>query len=82
VLEKILGPYEKPNINDCTIAEAKETESFKKIVDYLQNYDHVFNSVTPCNTCGYLGKCTICPLVVLADGEARRCTLEVLSPKR
>ncbi|MBU7048096.1 MAG: radical SAM protein [Theionarchaea archaeon] len=79
MLEETLGPYERPNINEYTIAEAKETETFKKIVDYLHDYDHVFNSVTPCNTCGYLGKCTICPLFAVADGEVKRCTEEVLS---
>jgi radical SAM protein with 4Fe4S-binding SPASM domain len=78
LLEKHLGPYDKPNIHECTITEAKQNESFKRIVSYLQDYDHVFNSITPCNTCGHLGKCTICPLVVLAEGKATRCTEEVL----
>jgi radical SAM protein with 4Fe4S-binding SPASM domain len=78
-LERILGPYERPNISEYTIAEAKQTESFKKIVTFLHNYDQVFSSIRPCNTCGHLGKCTICPLSVLAEGEVRKCTEEVLS---
>ncbi|MBU7027925.1 MAG: radical SAM protein [Theionarchaea archaeon] len=78
-LEEILGPYERPTIHEYTIAEAKQTESFKKIVNFLQNYDQVFSSITPCNRCAHLGKCTICPLVVLEEGKAERCTEEVLS---
>jgi len=79
MLEEILGPYERPTIHEYTIAEAKQTESFKKIVNFLQNYDQVFSSITPCNRCAHLGKCTICPLVVLEEGKAERCTEEVLS---
>ena len=79
MLEEILGPYERPNIKEYTIAQAKETESFKKIVTYLRDYEQLFSSITPCNTCGYLGNCTICPLFAMADGEVKRCTQEVLS---
>jgi radical SAM protein with 4Fe4S-binding SPASM domain len=79
MLEQHLGPYERPNIHECTIAEAKQKESFKRIVSYLRDYDHLFRSITPCNTCEHLGKCTICPLFALKDGEVKRCTQEVLS---
>jgi radical SAM protein with 4Fe4S-binding SPASM domain len=79
MLEERLGPYERPNIHECTIAEAKQKESFKRIVSYLRDYDTLFNSITPCNTCEHLGKCTICPLFALKDGEVKRCTREVLS---
>lgn len=79
LLERILGPYERPNISEYTIEEAKQTESFKRIVNLLHDYDRVFSSIPPCNTCRHLRKCTICPLFALADGEVKRCTEEVLS---
>jgi MoaA/NifB/PqqE/SkfB family radical SAM enzyme len=79
MLEEILGPYERPNISEYTIAEAKQTESFKKMVTFLHDYERVFSSITPCNTCGHLGKCTICPLFALADGNVKKCAEEVLS---
>ena len=78
IIERKVGPYEKPNIKDYTVEEAKKTESFRKIVDFLQDYDQIFESLEPCNTCGHLGKCTVCPVFALADGGMKRCTEDVL----
>ncbi len=79
LLEKEVGPYERPNIRDFTIQEAKETESFKKIVDFLHDYDRVYTSVKPCNICEHLRKCTLCPLFAMADKAVTKCMEEVMS---
>lgn len=79
VVEREIGSYEKPNIKDYTITEAKKTESFKRIVAFLRDYDKVFGSIEPCNTCEHLGKCNICPLFALMDGGVPRCAPEVLT---
>lgn len=79
MLEKKLGPYERPTIHGCTVKEAKQKESFKKIVNFLQDYDSIFKPLTPCGTCPHLGKCTVCPLFAIKDGGMKRCTPEVLT---
>ena len=79
LLEKEVGPYERPNIRDCTVQEAKQTESFRRIVDYLHDDDRIYASVTPCSTCEHLRKCTLCPLFALADKEITKCTEEVMA---
>lgn len=78
MIEEKVGPYERPNIQECTIQEAKNGESFRRIVEYLHDYDHIFRSIEPCNTCEHLSKCSVCPLFAIADGEVKRCRKEVL----
>jgi radical SAM protein with 4Fe4S-binding SPASM domain len=77
-IQEEVGPFEKPSIWEYTVQEAKQTESFRRIVDLLHDYDRMFKSIEPCNTCGYLGKCTICPLSARRDGGVKRCMEEVL----
>lgn len=79
MIEKEVGLYEKPNIRNYTIQEAKQTESFRKITDFLHDYDRIFKSIEPCNTCEHLGKCTICPLFAKAHRVVKKCTEEVLT---
>jgi radical SAM protein with 4Fe4S-binding SPASM domain len=77
-IEREVGPYERPNVQNYTIKEAKQTESFKRIVEFLHDYEHIFTSIEPCNTCEYLRNCSICPLFAIADGEVKKCREEVL----
>lgn len=78
IIEEKVGPYERPNIQEYTIQEAKQMESFKRIVQYLHDYDRIFKSIEPCSTCEHLNKCSICPLFAVADREVKRCKEEVL----
>ncbi|MBU7014784.1 MAG: radical SAM protein [Theionarchaea archaeon] len=78
MVEEEVGHYTRPSVWNYTINEARQEESFKKIVDFLHDYDRLFESIEPCNTCEHLRKCTICPLFARADGKVNRCTEEVL----
>lgn len=77
-VEAATGKYEPMSLPEHTFEAVKNSESFKKVVAYVQNKELLYKNATPCNTCKYSDGCSVCPLHAQSERVVHSCTRETL----
>lgn len=72
ILEKSIGKYTLPKIQDHELDEIIESSFFTKAILLFHN-PYILNSAIPCNTCEYRKSCSVCALQTLKYPEVDRC---------
>ena len=72
ILEKAIGKYEFPKIQDLELDEIVDCSFFTKAILLFHN-PYVRNSAVPCDSCEYTKSCSVCALQTLKYREVDRC---------